>query len=151
MPSSSLQPFVYVLLLGVSGLFLFSGLCSPGRQPNKALLTPDPQPKVVAAKYDKPKQLKRTPYTLDSFRVHGVNLARYGFEDEHPSQEERSAEDKEKNSATVLLSSNYKLYDDFAVPMKRLKDNSTWADLIHGHRRLSHRSLAFYMDKIAQK
>ncbi|CAB9518270.1 expressed unknown protein [Seminavis robusta] len=138
---SSFQPFVYVLLLGVSGLFLFGGFYSPERQPNRALLTPDPQPKVLAAKYDKPKPLQRTPFTLDSFRVHGINLAHYGLEQDHGNV-----------PATILLTDYFRLYHDFALTTGgHLQGDEDWTTLLEFRKRLQHPGLAFYYDKIAQK
>jgi hypothetical protein len=135
-------------------LFVIPGFClsvSPGSSssirpqrlfiscstPQQVAVTPGPRPKVVAPHYDEPNQKKveRTPYTLDSFRVHGVNLAHYGLEQDHGVP------------PTSLVSDNMELHDGFTLRADLLRDFKDRSTLLEFRKRLQSPNLAFYYDK----
>ncbi|CAB9523285.1 expressed unknown protein [Seminavis robusta] len=99
----------------------------------------------VALLYSKPKRrFQKNRFTLDDFVVNGVNLARYGFE----SEDEQ--EDTNQKKAIIHLTSKYNLFDNFDIG-DQIQGDEGWWDLVHYHRDLRHKSLIFYMDKVAQK
>jgi hypothetical protein len=73
--SSSFQSFAYLLLLGVSALFLHNSRSSPARRLSKSLFQPDSNVEVFVSRIQK----EDWTNTLH-FRIHGVNLVRNGLE-----------------------------------------------------------------------
>lgn len=81
---------------------------------------------------------ERTQWTLDDFSVNGVNLAQFGFE---------------KGTAEVQLDGYFELYEDFSLAhhLQAGEKFDTVYNLLMLRRFLDSSSLAFYIDKIAQK
>ncbi|CAB9514926.1 expressed unknown protein [Seminavis robusta] len=102
-----------------------------------------------------PQEYQRTVWTLDTFPVNGVNLARYGFENEHAHHKQRRA------SAT--MEEEFELFEDFdissflegtnklSVGGHSHENKRSPAHMLMYQRHSEEPSLAFYMDKIAQK
>lgn len=104
---------------------------------SRRLMSQNSYPITIRYKPDTPRQ--RGVWTQDYFPVNGVNLAQFGFEaQENPE---------------IALYEYFELYEDFDLTsyLKAGEDFHSVHHLLMFHRHLESRSLAFYLDIIAQK
>jgi hypothetical protein len=107
-----------------------------------------------------------TVWTIHDFIVNGVNLAQYGLE-----RKEGDTHTHKQRRGTVMLDKEFELYRDFDMssfllqgtdktmeqPKEQDQNNEednkmrSTEQLLSYRRRLEHPSLAFYMDRIAQR